>query len=445
MIKADALFRQQALTWANSFDTVCVLDNNGAQNAFNLHDIDLAIAVGKQDDITGNGHQDWQKFKDFNDKHFQSAPMFGYLSYDLKNQLESLGSKHPDGIDFAPLYFFVPQHVLLFDSHGQLMVLSEDANGIVSAIKNIRVEPSEASQKLALTQRVDKQTYLDTVKKIQEHIVAGDVYELNYCVEFFAENIVLNPLSVYLKLSEISPTPFASFLKLNQQYVMCASPERFIKKAADKLYSQPIKGTARRAANAEEDEQIKADLLACEKERAENLMIVDLVRNDLARSSQTGSVMVEELFGIYSFKQVHQMISTVSSTLDPAAHPIDAIAHAFPMGSMTGAPKVRAMQLIEDFELTKRGLYSGAIGYFAPNGDFDFNVVIRSIQYNQKTGYLNFMVGSAITFDSIPEKEYEECLLKAKAMLHALNAIWLLIYLNHEAKAFDSFIGLPMP
>lgn len=423
MIKADAHFKQQALLWANAFDTVCILDNNEALNAFGLHDVNFAIAVGVQDEIYGNGSHDWQRFKDFNDKYFESTPMFGYLGYDLKNQLEALGSNQPDGIGFEPMYFFVPQHVLLFDSHGQLMILSEDAEGIIQAIKSIRFEPTTAPEKLIITQKIDKETYIKTVKQIQDHIVAGDVYELNYCVEFFAENVQLNPLDVYRRLTEISPTPFASFFKLNQKYVMCASPERFLKKASDKLYSQPIKGTARRASNSEEDEKIKAALLACEKERAENLMIVDLVRNDLAKSSEIGSVAVDELFGIYSFKQVHQMISTVSSTLSLAVHPIDAIANAFPMGSMTGAPKVRAMQLIETFENTKRGLYSGAIGYLAPNGDFDFNVVIRSIQYNQKTGYLNFMVGSAITFDAIPEKEYEECLLKAKAMLQALNAI----------------------
>ncbi len=423
MIKADAHFRQQALIWANEFDTVCALDNNEVQNAFGLHDVDFAVAVGALDEVIGNGRNDWQKFKDFNDKYFESTPMFGYLGYDLKNQLEALGSNQPDGIGFAPMYFFVPQHVLLFDSHGQLMVLSEDANGIIEAIKSVRFEPIAAPAKLNITQKIDRETYIKTVKQIQKHIVGGDVYELNYCVEFFAENVLLNPLDIYRRLTEISPAPFASFLKLNQQYVICASPERFLKKASDKLYSQPIKGTARRASNFEEDEKIKADLLACEKERAENLMIVDLVRNDLAKSSEIGSVAVDELFGIYSFKQVHQMISTVSSTLSLNVHPIDAIANAFPMGSMTGAPKVRAMQLIETFENTKRGLYSGAIGYLAPNGDFDFNVVIRSIQYNQKTGYLNFMVGSAITFDAIPEKEYEECLLKAKAMLQALNAI----------------------
>jgi para-aminobenzoate synthetase component 1 len=208
---------------------------------------------------------------------------------------------------------------------------------------------------------------------------------------------------------------------------LSASPERFIKKSLNKLYSQPIKGTVRRAQDDAEDEKLKSALLASEKERAENLMIVDLVRNDLAKSSETGSVEVTELFGRYSFKQVHQMISTVSSTIIDGLNPVTAIANAFPMGSMTGAPKVMAMQLIEQYENSKRGLYSGAIGYFAPNEDFDFNVVIRSIQYNEERQYVNFEVGSAITIDSHAEQEYEECLLKASAMLRALGGI------NYEA------------
>jgi para-aminobenzoate synthetase component 1 len=202
--------------------------------------------------------------------------------------------------------------------------------------------------------------------------------------------------------------------------LLSASPERFLKKSLNKLYSQPIKGTVRRAKDKDADEALKTALLNSEKERAENLMIVDLVRNDLAKSSEVGSVAVDELFGIYSFKQVHQMISTVSSTIIDGINPVEAIENAFPMGSMTGAPKVMAMKLIEQYETTKRGLYSGAVGYFAPNEDFDFNVVIRSIQYNAATQYVSFEVGSAITFDSDAEQEYEECLLKASAMLQAL-------------------------
>jgi para-aminobenzoate synthetase component 1 len=153
---------------------------------------------------------------------------------------------------------------------------------------------------------------------------------------------------------------------------------------------------------------------------AENLMIVDLVRNDLAKSSKPGSVKVEELFGIYSFKQLHQMISTVSSIKRENVDPVEVIKNAFPMGSMTGAPKIRAMELIEKYETTKRGVYSGASGYFTPEMDFDFNVLIRSIFYNDTANKLSFQVGSAITYDADPEYEYKECLLKAKAIFEIL-------------------------
>jgi para-aminobenzoate synthetase component 1 len=422
-MKADEIFKQKALQWAKQFDTVCILDNNACINAFNLHEVEFAIAVGVKDSLTGTGENDWEKLKLFSNTYYEAEPIFGLLTYDLKNQLEELQSAHEDQIKFPPLYFFVPEHLLLFDTHEQLMVVSDSGESILKAIQNTRLEPNTAATKsLVMEQKVSKQEYITMVEKIKTHIVEGDVYELNYCVEFFNKDTHINPYEVYLSLKAISPTPFGSFLKLNQQYVMCASPERFIKKSADKLFSQPIKGTARRANDEVSDEAIKHKLLHSEKERAENLMIVDLVRNDLAHSSTTGSVEVNELFGIYSFKQVHQMISTVSATISPEVHPVEAIANAFPMGSMTGAPKVKAMELIEQFEITKRGLYSGAIGYLAPNGDFDFNVVIRSIQYNAATNYLNFMVGSAITYDANPEQEYEECLLKAQAMLHALNA-----------------------
>ncbi|MCE2741323.1 MAG: anthranilate synthase component I family protein [Sphingobacteriales bacterium] len=419
-------FKKKACTWAQQFDTICILDNNHLENALQLQEIEFAVAVGSIDELVGSGENDWEKFKAFVDKHAGNTPLFGYLTYDLKNQLEKLSSKHPDNIGFDPLFFFAPLHVILMDTNGQLMVMSEQGNEILEAIKQTEIQ-SEPRVSIQMQQRVSKEKYIETVKKIQAHIEAGDVYELNYCVEFFAENTSINPLNTYFELQQISPTPFSCFVKHNKRYVLSASPERFIKKSLNKLYSQPIKGTVRRAQDDAEDEKLKSALLASEKERAENLMIVDLVRNDLAKSSETGSVEVNELFGIYSFKQVHQMISTVSSTIIDGLNPVTAIANAFPMGSMTGAPKVMAMQLIEQYENSKRGLYSGAIGYFAPNEDFDFNVVIRSIQYNEERQYVNFEVGSAITIDSHAEQEYEECLLKASAMLRALGGI------NHEA------------
>ena len=247
---------------------------------------------------------------------------------------------------------------------------------------------------------------------------------MNFCQEFFAENTALDPVAFFLKLNEAAQAPFSAFYKLNDQYLACASPERFLKKTNNQLISQPIKGTSRRGKTPEEDEQLKTELRNDAKNQSENVMIVDLVRNDLGKSCVAGTVQVTELFGTYSFPTVHQMISTVEGTLQNDLDFVDALENAFPMGSMTGAPKVRAMQLIEQYEKTKRGLYSGAVGYITPEGDFDFNVVIRSVLYNQKNQYLSFQVGGAIVADSVPEREYEECLVKATGVMRALGVVF---------------------
>jgi para-aminobenzoate synthetase component 1 len=254
-----------------------------------------------------------------------------------------------------------------------------------------------------------------------DYINKGDIYEANFCMEFFAEGEI-NPISKFQRLNEISKPPFAVYFKNNKHFLLSASPERYLKKEGIKIISQPIKGTAKRFLDAKADEIAKQKLALDLKERSENIMITDLVRNDLSRTAQKGSVQVEELCGIYSFLQVHQMISTVTSLIDNQYSVIEVIKNSYPMGSMTGAPKISAMKIIEELEETKRGLYSGAVGYFTPNGDFDFNVVIRSILYNQENQYISFSVGSAITSLSVPENEYEECLLKANAMLNVLNS-----------------------
>jgi len=255
---------------------------------------------------------------------------------------------------------------------------------------------------------------------MQQHIAKGDIYEANFCQEFYAKNTLINPLATYTALNNISSPPFASFFKFEEYYALSASPERYIKKEGNKLISQPIKGTAKRVSNSDDDKNLAESLSTNNKERAENIMIVDLVRNDLSKTALKGSVKVEELCKVYSFKQVHQMISTITSEVNNLYTPVDVLKTTFPMGSMTGAPKVSAMQIIEDLEVSKRGLYSGAIGYFTPEGDFDFNVVIRSILYNSEKKYVSFSVGSAITAKSDIDSEFEECLLKAKAMRQVL-------------------------
>lgn len=407
--------KEKAASWVSKHDAGMVLDSNYSAHAQHLGKYELMIAAGAKH-LMRSDIQSFDELKCFVDTH-KGEWLFGFLTYDLKNQIEELHSLHPDGIGFPGVCFFVPEQLLVIDAAGNCIAGEEHIPDILSG------EPAAGSlsyPRVELLQRVPRAAYLSDVESIRQHIVNGDVYELNYCVEFFAEQTEVDPVAVYQRLHKRSAVPFGCFLKLDDQYVMGASPERFLMKDKDRLISQPIKGTAKRGATPEEDDLYKRTLLASEKERAENLMIVDLVRNDLARSSQTGSIRVDELFGLYSFPQVHQMISTVSAAKRDDVHVIDAIRNAFPMGSMTGAPKIMAMKLIEQYEQTKRGLYSGAIGYFSPDGSFDLNVVIRSIQYNAQNQYLNFEVGGAITYDSVPEDEYEECLLKAKAMMEVL-------------------------
>jgi para-aminobenzoate synthetase component 1 len=295
-------------------------------------------------------------------------------------------------------------------------MIDDEIESDFEQIQNQMIAQDKQEHSLEIKPRIQQEEYHQKVATVLEHIHRGDIYEANFCQEFYAENATINPLEVYRELNAISEPPFATFLKVDDQFLLSASPERYLRKEGNKIISQPIKGTARRSSNKIKDQQIALELEQDPKERSENIMIVDLVRNDLSRTAKKGSVNVEELCKVYSFKQVHQMISTVVSEIEATTHPVDVIKDTFPMGSMTGAPKISAMKIIEELEATKRGLYSGAVGYFTPEGNFDFNVVIRSILYNQQKQYISFSVGSAITAKSTPEKEYEECLLKAKAM-----------------------------
>ncbi|MBC5773461.1 anthranilate synthase component I family protein [Pontibacter sp. KCTC 32443] len=361
-------------------------------------------------------------FKSLRQELNKEKMLCGYLGYDLKNNIENLESKNFDGLCFPPILFFQPEIILYFNEVTISIEYSDDYTQNILA--NILATPAAQQAKpegIKIQQRVSKEEYVAQVEKVRQHILEGNVYELNYCIEFFAEKASINPLALYLALSEVSPTPFSGYLKFEDKYLLCASPERFLKKQGPTIVSQPIKGTIKRGKTEAEDEQLRKRLRHDEKELAENMMIVDLVRNDLSRSCSTGSVKVEEMFGIYGFRQVWQMISTIVGSIKPGNDLVAVLLGAFPMGSMTGAPKISAMQIIEEVEKTKRSLYSGAFGYITPIQDYDFNVVIRSIQYNAAEKYLSFMVGSAITYDSVPEREYEECLLKAQAILKVLS------------------------
>ncbi|MBL4592808.1 MAG: aminodeoxychorismate synthase component I, partial [Flavobacteriales bacterium] len=301
---------------------------------------------------------------------------------------------------------------------------AKDVDELLVKIKSISYTQKEFSV-IKIIQKTTKEDYLKNVKALKKHIQLGDIYEINYCQEYFADpdsyrDVKISPIDIYIKLNQKSPTPFSCFVKCEDKYLMSASPERFINKKGNKIISEPIKGTIKRGETEQEDEDLKEQLFNDSKERSENVMIVDLVRNDLSKIANDNSVKVDELCGIYTFPQVHQMISTVSAEVKENIDFDQIIKATFPMGSMTGAPKIRAMELIEKYEKTKRGLYSGTIGYIDDKGDFDFNVVIRSILYNKENNYLSFIVGGAITNQSDAEKEYDECLLKAKAMLEVL-------------------------
>jgi len=299
--------------------------------------------------------------------------------------------------------------------------LTKDPETIFAEIINCTPVTDTKSSAVSIQPRITKEAYIQTIGQLLKHIQRGDCYEINFCQEFYASPATIDPLNLYKRLTAISPNPFSSFYKLDDRYLLCASPERFLQRKGNQLLSQPIKGTFKRDTDdPATDEELKKQLQQSKKDQSENVMIVDLVRNDLSRVCKEGTVNVEELFGIYSFPQVHQMISTISGELKDGVDFTDIIHATFPMGSMTGAPKRKVMELIEQYEKTKRGIYSGAVGYISPGNDFDFNVVIRSILYNSTSKYLSYLVGGGITSQSDPEKEYEECLVKAEAIRNVL-------------------------
>lgn len=419
-------FRRKLLSWAQQFDELVCLDSNPEFHQANQQysSFDFILATEALTAIKTDFHEAFDKLDEY--RKTTNDWIFGYLTYDLKNDVEDLRSTNPDFVLFPDLYFFQPKKLFFIRGNSLEMhylhfvsdEMEADFKGILKFTAQVEKEETILPR---IHPRIPKETYLDKVSKMLHHIQMGDIYEANFCQEFYAEGASINPLTTFEKLNAISSPPFAAFVKLEEHYLLSASPERYLKKEGTKIISQPIKGTARRSQNKEEDLKLAATLQNDDKERSENIMITDLVRNDLSRTATRGSVQVEELCGLYSFKQVHQLITTVVSEVAETTSIVEVLKTTFPMGSMTGAPKVSAMKIIDDLEETKRGLYSGAVGYISPKGDADFNVVIRSILCNQQTNYLSFSVGSAITIKSIPENEYEECLLKAKAILEVLN------------------------
>jgi para-aminobenzoate synthetase component 1 len=346
---------------------------------------------------------------------------FGHLSYDLKNRLYPLANKQ-DQIAFPDFFFFIPKH-LVYIKDDQLFIESDNTEAVYHSIMNSSDQVKEQDINFSIQQRLSRDQYIHKIEGLKQHILRGDCYEVNFCQEFYAEDVDVNPTQLFHQLVQVSPNPFSVFYRFNDKYLLCASPERFIKKGKQTIISQPIKGTAKRdLVDNANDEHLIDQLRRSKKEQAENVMIVDLVRNDLSKICERNSVKVDELFGIYSFPQVHQMISTISGQLEKDISFSQILEALFPMGSMTGAPKHRVLQLIDEYEETNRGIFSGSVGYLSPENDFDFNVVIRSIMYNSTNKYLSYQVGSGITFYSDAEKEWEECLLKAEAIKKVLKS-----------------------
>lgn len=410
-----AVFKQKAFAWAAKFDTLCYLDSNSFNDPYSK--FDTLIAIGAKAQLKAAAGDAFEQLSTFRANN--PGWITGFFGYDLKNETENLRSGNADHLEFPDLYFFAPE-ILISIKGNTVEIIGENEKDIFEGCTSSNLVPVTHHHVINLQPRFSRPEYVQTVEKIQQHIVRGDIYVTNFCQEFYAENTQIEPLSIFQNLSSLSPTPFSTFFKWDGNYIICASPERFLAKRGSKLISQPIKGTARRDADKAIDQSLIDELRNHPKELQENVMIVDLVRNDLTHSAKPGTVKTEELYGIQTFKQVHQMVSTVICELRDDVSAVEAVKNTFPMGSMTGAPKISAMQLMEQYERSKRGVYSGAVGYFSPDDDFDFNVVIRTLLYNSTKKYLSFHVGSAITYHANAESEYEECLLKAKAILEVL-------------------------
>ncbi len=355
---------------------------------------------------------------------------FGWLGYDLKNGIENLDSQRPDTIGLPSMHWVEPRLVIAWggDKARCEIVFGQDEQDADATLQFLEsaceasAGPLPPGPGITLKPRWDESTYLQRAARVKKHIQRGDIYEMNLCQEWSADQILESPWDAFVRLHHFTQPPYAALVKAGEFHVICGSPELFLKRQGDQLISSPIKGTIRRGRTPQEDDELAQQLQNDPKERGENVMICDLVRNDLSRLAKPGTVNVPELFGIHRFESVHQMISTVQCTLRDEVTTEDILRATFPMGSMTGAPKVRAMEIIDELEASRRGVYSGSVGFFQPDGNFDLNVVIRSLLYNAEMPRISMHVGGAITSLSDTDSEYTECLLKAEAMMQTLTS-----------------------
>lgn len=400
-------FKNQLLNISNHFDDFIFLNSNS--NVSNC-DYQIVCAFQSSEKFEGNSINNLVEFyeesKDF---------IFGNISYDLKDELFGLNSSKKPKVDFGKISFFVPKY-LVFIKDGAVEIGVKNESDFKKFQELLLQSTNKNDQKIQEEHfSPNKAIYLEKFEQVKNHIRLGNIYEMNLCVEFSGRK-KLDMVNLYKNLNEISKASYSGLYKQSENWLACSSPELYLQKTGPTIITKPIKGTIKRGENEIEDAKLKHELLNSEKERNENVMIVDLARNDLSIIAEKASVRVSKLFNIESFLQVHQMVSTIECKLKEDLHPIKAIENTFPMASMTGVPKKRALEIIENIEGFNRGLYSGSIGFFKPNGDFVFNVVIRSILYHQSSFKYTFSVGSAITDKCDAEQEFEECMLKAKAL-----------------------------
>lgn len=407
--------KRKMLNWLRQFGIFAYLDNNNYPNLLNRYEL-----------LVGTQALNRYYSSDEIGLHFGKGWLFGHINYDLKDQLyKGLKSGHPSLFGNHDLHFFEPGIVLYIPFGRQVLYIESEHIAPDVIFREIICVEAELSPEVELSipgfiRLMDRTAYEAAVSAVQEHIRSGDCYELNLCVPALAKNVQMDAFSVFDRLNQSNPAPFAAFYKYDNFIALSSSPERFLAKDGQKLLAQPMKGTIRRSGNGHEDEQLKMQLRNDPKELAENVMITDLMRNDLARSSETGSIEVPELFSVHTFPTLHTMVSSVTGSLRKDLGAWEALLHAFPMGSMTGAPKKIVMEIIESLERSKRELYSGCIGYCSPSGDFDLNVVIRTLLYDTAGRTVSYQTGSAITIDSIAEKEWQEVQLKALALEKAI-------------------------
>jgi len=428
LIDNPTLFKVQILHWSNQFEVCTFLDNHAYESPYGV--IDCIAAVNPVSFITLDS-VNAQAVDAFIQKH-SGEWIFAHFNYEYHGITKPNTKVNLTGFPLAYLYTpavvveLAGNHVTIQSDSENPQILFDEINSFkVPSLSEQSTEQSaehSAAPTTSIIPFISKVAYVEAIDKILALIRRGDFYEINYCQAFEVPHLSAHPVSLYVNLTEVSPTPFACFYKNSNDYLLCASPERYLQKKGNQLISQPIKGTIKRNLENDADDKLQVEALQnSSKDKSENVMVVDLVRNDLSRICEQGTVKVSELFGIYSFPQVHQMISTITGTLSSNTLFSEVLEATFPMGSMTGAPKKSVMETIDALEPTRRGLYSGTVGYFNPAGDFDFNVVIRSIFYNSDTKKASYGVGGGITIYSDPEKEYEECLLKAAAIKKVLS------------------------